>query len=437
MLEMVKSLILDFQEGKVETGVPRRLNDTPVDGKASVFVGVRRSGKSTLLMQRIRHLVEEGTPRENILFLNFFDDRLHPLRKGGLDVVHDAYFSLYPGKKGAERVHFFFDEIQETAGWEPFVERLLRTENCTVTLTGSSARLLSREIATQMRGRALSWEVFPFSFREYLDFRGIAADIPMSTKRKMEVRNAFQGFWETGGFPEVASVEPSLRIRIHQEYFKAMLMRDVVDRWDFSHPRAVEDLGHWAADNAASSYTVNRLAGLLKSMGHKVPKSSVSEILEWFEDAYFFYTVRLFDPSFSRSNANPKKIYAVDHSLLNSVSSGILGNGGHLLENLVFTALRRTGGTPFYYRTRSNREVDFVLPGKGGMPLLVQVCESMAAVSTRERELAALAEAMKETGAGTGIVVTRDEEAEIEDGKGRVRVLPAWRFLLEMDQGGI
>jgi len=319
-------------------------------------------------------------------------------------VVHDAYYSLYPWKKGAERVH---------------------------------ARLLSREIATQIRGRALSWEVFPFSFREYLDFRGISAEFPMSTKGKMEVRNAFDGFWETGGFPEVVGVEPSLRIKIHQESFKAMLMRDVVDRWDFSHPRAVEDLGHWAADNAATFYTVNSLTGLLKSLGHKVPKSSVSEILEWFEDAYFFYTVRLYDPSFSRSNANPKKIYSVDHALLKSVSFGILGNGGHLLENLVFTALRRTGETPFYYRTRNNREVDFILPGKGGTPLLVQVCESMTSAVTRGRELTALTEAMKETGAGTGIVVTRDEEAEIEDEKGRVRVLPAWRFLLEMDQYGI
>jgi predicted AAA+ superfamily ATPase len=111
-----------------------------------------------------------------------------------------------------------------------------------------------------------------------------------------------------------------------------------------------------------------------------------------------------------------------------------LRNGGHLLENMVFTALRRTGRTPFYYRTKSNREVDFILPGKGGIPLLVQVCESMASAVTRERELTALKEAMKETGSSTGIVVTREEEeAEIKDGKDLVRVLPAWKFLLEMD----
>ena len=181
-----------------------------------------------------------------------FDDRLRHLQHEGLGVVADGYFSLHPEKKNTETVYCFFDEIQVVPGWEPFVDRLMRTEKCEVYITGSSARMLSREIATQMRGRALAWEIFPFSFREFLDFRGIDSDGPLSTRRRLLVRKAFEEYWERGGFPEVAGLDRALRIRIHQEYWGAMLFRDLVERHDVAHPRAVSDLAHWLVDNTAS-----------------------------------------------------------------------------------------------------------------------------------------------------------------------------------------
>ncbi|MCD6499991.1 MAG: AAA family ATPase, partial [Deltaproteobacteria bacterium] len=161
MIETLKSIILDFQEVELDTGVPRRLKIRTVPHKATVCIGVRRSGKSTYLFQVIKRLLDDGLSRENILYLNFFDDRLHNLRQVGLGVITDAYYSLYPEKKNTETVYCFFEEIQAVPGWEPFVDRLMRTEKCEVYITGSSARMLSKEIATQMRGRALSWELFP------------------------------------------------------------------------------------------------------------------------------------------------------------------------------------------------------------------------------------------------------------------------------------
>ena len=159
MLETLKEIILDFQDSEQVTGVPRRIMVTPVIGKATVCIGVRRCGKSTFMFQLMRRLLETGVSRQNILYLNFFDDRLHNLQHGGLGVILEAYFSLYPEKKYAEKIFCFFDEIQVVAGWEPFVDRLMRTEKCEVYITGSSAQMLSREIATQMRGRALSLRV--------------------------------------------------------------------------------------------------------------------------------------------------------------------------------------------------------------------------------------------------------------------------------------
>jgi predicted AAA+ superfamily ATPase len=434
MIDMLKEIILDFQEIDLPTGVPRRIDVSKVPDKATVCIGVRRSGKSTFMFQLMKKLQDSGVSRQNILYLNFFDDRLHSLQHDNLGVILEAYFSLYPEKKNAEKVYCFFDEIQVVPGWEPFVDRLMRMEKCEVYITGSSAQMLSREIATQMRGRALSWEMFPFSFREFLDYKGIESDGPLSTKKRLTVQKAFEEYWETGGFPEVAGLNRMLRIKTHQEYFNAMLFRDLVERHDISHPKAVTDLAHWLVDNTGSLYSINNLTGYLKSLGHKAPKSAVSDYLKWFEDAYVLFTVRIFDASLARANTNPKKIYCVDHAMVTSISSGILVNSGHLLENLVFTALRRVTPDIFYYKTKAGREVDFIAGRQGPSRMLVQVCESMADQQTRKRETTALAEAMTELKLSQGIIVTRNEEEQIQVDSGKIDVVPAWRFLLNMPE---
>jgi predicted AAA+ superfamily ATPase len=434
MLETIKSIIMDFQETRLETGIPRRLQIETVRGKAAVCIGVRRGGKSTYLYQVIQRLLDSGVSQQNILYLNFFDDRLHNLRQDNLGLIAEAYYSIYPEKKNTETVYCFFDEIQAAEGWEPFVDRWMRTEKCEVYLSGSSARMLSKEIATQMRGRALSWEMFPFSFQEFLDYKGIKSEGALSTKKQLLVRKAFEEYWEIGGFPEVAGLPRHLRIKTHQEYFHTILFRDLVERHDVSHPRAVTDLAHRLVDNIASLYSVNSLTGYLKSLGHKVPKSAVSDYLEWFEDAYFLFTVRIFDASLARRDTNPKRIYCVDHAMVTSVSSGILVNFGHLLENLVFTALRRLHSEIYYYKTKNGREVDFIVPLRGRPRMLVQVCESLADPQTRKRETAALSEAIAELGLKTGTIVTRNDDARIDIEAGTIEVVPAWRFLLGLPE---
>lgn len=432
MIDRLKEIILDFQEIDLPTGLPRRIAVSRVAGKATIGIGVRRGGKSTFMFQLMKNLQDSGVARQNILYLNFFDDRLHSLQHDNLAVILEAYFSLYPEKKNAEKVYFFFDEIQVVPGWEPFVDRLMRMEKCEVYITGSSAQLLSREIATQMRGRALSWEMFPFSFREFLDYKGIESDGPLSTKKRLTVQKAFEEYWETGGFPEVAGLDRRLRIKIHQEYWGAMLFRDLVERHDIPHPKAVTDLAHWLVDNTGSLYSINKLTGYLQSLGHKAPKPAVSDYLKWFEDAYVLFTVRIFDASLARANTNPKKMYCVDHALVTSISSGILVNSGHLLENLVFIALRRVTPDIFYYRTKAGRDVDFIAGRQGPTRMLVQVCESMLDQQTRKRETTALAEAMAELKLPHGIIVTRNEEEQIQADSGKIEVMPAWRFLLNM-----
>jgi len=431
LFDRLKELISDFQVEPLITGVPRDLAFERVPRKAAICIGVRRCGKSTLLFQQMQRLLEQGVSRRNLVYLNFFDDRLHALRSDTLGLVSEAYYSLYPEKKGTEKVFFFFDEVQCVPGWEAYVDRLLRTEKCEVFLSGSSAQMLSKEIATQMRGRSLAWELFPFSFVEFLRARKLTPSSSMTSRERLLIRKAFEAYLETGGFPEVLDLTPHLRVKTHQEYLTAILFRDVIERHDISSPKAVDDLAHWLIDNTASLYSANKLTGYLKALGHKVPKATVGDILGWFEDTYFLFTVRIFDASLARSNTNPKKIYCVDHALVQSVASGVLVNSGHLLENLVFMSLRREHADIFYYKTRSGREVDFVIPMKGGAVRLVQVCETLARPETRKRECQALADAMGELRCKTVTLVTLDEEGEERVASGVITITPAWRFLLE------
>lgn len=432
LLRLLKEMVADFQTAPLETGFDRALRLRTAPRKAAVCIGVRRCGKSTVLFQHIRRLLDSGVPMENLVYLNFFDDRLRSLNRDTLGQIGEAYFGRFPEKKGAEKVYFFLDEIQCVPGWESYTDRLLRTEKCEVFISGSSAKLLSSEIATQMRGRSLSWELFPFSFGEFVRARGMNPEGPPTSRRRLMLAKHFDAYWRIGGFPEVLEANDKIRVMTHQEYLNAILFRDVIERHDVAHPRAVADLAAWLIDNTASTYSVNSLTGYLSALGHKMPKSTVGDLLDWFEDAYFLFTTRIFDASLARSNTNPKKVYCIDHALVRSTSSGVLINDGHLLENIVFLALRRSGVKVYYHRTKGGREVDFAVPGKDGVEL-VQVCESLKATATRERELRALSEAMLELGVKRGTVVTRSDEGSEQTAAGEISIQPAWRWLLSRE----
>lgn len=433
MLSLLKEIILDFQEVKLDVGKPRNFKIISLPKKASICIGVRRCGKSTVLFQKIQALIDQGISRKQILYINFFDDRLHNLQHEGLGKIIEAFFSIYPEKKQQEKIYCFFDEIQVIPGWEAFIDRLLRSENCEIYITGSSAHMLSKEIATQMRGRALSWELFPLSFREFLTFREIPSEEPFSSKKRLTIQKAFEDYQSYGGFPElVMGLEPSLQVKIHQEYFNAILFRDLVERHDISHPKAVADLAHWLVNNIGSLYSVNRLTAYLKSLGHKISKDSISSYLLWFEDTYLLFTLPIFDASVSRTNANPKKIYCIDHALAQSVGTGILVNSGHKLENILFIALRRVFSSVFYFKSRKGKEIDFIVQKANRSYLLIQVCESMENERTREREISALSEGMQELKLKEGIIVTQCEEEEIQVESGSIQVIPAWQFLLSL-----
>lgn len=432
MIPLLQELILNFQQAPLQTGVKRHIDITHVSGKATVAIGVRRAGKSILMHQLIAELLSAQVGMENILYLNFFDDRLHELQHMVLDIIIEAYFLMFPHKKNSEKIYCFFDEIQVVPGWESFISRIMRTEQCEVYITGSSANLLSKEIATQLRGRALAWEVFPFSFKEYLDFQKISYNKTLTSKARLIVQNKFSNYWECGGFPEVFDLSEALRIKIHQSYFETILFRDLIERHNIAHPKALVDLAYWLAQHVGSLYSVNKLTGYLKSLGHNAPKSLVSDFLKWLEDAYFFFTVSIYDASLARVGANPKKIYSIDHAFVSSIASGVLLNQGHRLENLIFIALRRIYPLICYYKTSQGREVDFIVQNRQRQKQLIQVCETLVDPLTYEREVTALIQGMAELSLSSATLVTSNESKQVKTEAGDIHIVPAWQFLLEL-----
>ena len=429
MLKILKEIILDFHSETLETGVKRHLQYDIVKGKAFVCIGVRRCGKSTLLYQIIESLEIQGVNRENIVYINFFDDRLTEIKYGKLSLIMEAYYSIYPEKKGTEDVYCFFDEIQEAENWEPFVERIMRTEKCTVFISGSSAKMLSREIATQMRGRSLAWELFPFSFKEFADFKQVDYH-KLSSKNRLLLNKCFNEYFQKGGFPEVRDLTDRLRINVHQEYYKTILHRDVIERFNAIHPQAVLHAGYRLISSSACLYSINRVTEYLKSFGYKISKGFVSACIDWFQDVYFLHSVKLFTPSVNKQNVNSKKVYCIDHSLVTSVSPGILANRGHLLENMIFVHLRQRTEDLYYYRTKKGQEIDFIWLGDQNTINLVQVALTLNDPQTEKREISSMFQAMDELSIQESTIVTMADEGTIEDNGKTINKVPAWKYLL-------
>ncbi|MDR2337266.1 MAG: ATP-binding protein [Deltaproteobacteria bacterium] len=429
MLEILKTIILDFQVNNFEVGIPRKIIFEKISKKASIFIGVRRSGKSYFLNQIIDNLLRTGVPKTNILYFDFFDDRLSFFNKDNLQLILDAYFQLYPLNQKSQ-VYYFFDEIQVVDGWESFVNRLLQNGNNEVYITGSSSKMLSKEIATQMRGRSLSWEIFPFSFAEFCFDLELNEKSASSSQEKYLLQNKLEEYLIQGGFPEVLNVSDKLRLKIHQEYLETILFRDIIERHNSDNPQAIYKLAVHLINNISSLYSINNLVNYLSSIGFKVSKQFVGEVITWFHDAYFLFPVKLFSTSLNKQNVNPKKIYCIDHSFVSSISTSFNSNFGSKIENLVFIHLCRNFQKINYYKTKNGKEVDFIVSDKLNDIKLIQVCDSVSNEKTLERETSALFDAMTEMGLKKSSLITRNEEKIIKKDAKEITIIPLWKFLI-------
>lgn len=424
--DVLKEIIKNFHKAK-NPSIKKREVAAPINtGKIITLSGVRRSGKTFTLYEAINRLESQGILREKILFINFEDERLE-LKKEELDMILQAYRELYPDFDLAN-CYFFFDEVQNVEGWERFIRRIYDTVSENIFITGSNSRLLSKEIATTLRGRTVTVEIFPLSFNEYLTFHGVEPDIYHAATRS-KIINLFEKFIFEGGFPESVAIEDtSLRNKILQEYFDVMLYRDLIERFGITNSPALKYFIKRVFENITSPASVNKIYNELKSQGYKVGKNSLYEYSEAAESIYMFLEVKKYSKSVLKQEMGEKKVYVIDNGLLNAVTFKFSHDYGKLLENLVFLELAKKGKHVAFYKEK--KECDFIIFKKSEAREAIQVSHSIADRDTRNREVGGLVAACKDFGLSKGTVITFSEEDEIEYEGIKIRVVPAYKFLL-------
>jgi predicted AAA+ superfamily ATPase len=427
MKEIFKQLIIDSQE-RTFSNIIKRDIEIPLDSRKIIsLVGVRRSGKTSILFDAINGL-RKKIAVENIVYINFEDDRLFPTSLKDLNHLIESYFELYPDKID-EKIYLFLDEIQNIEQWEKFIRRIYDTLNVSIFITGSSAKLLSSEIATALRGRTLTYEVFPLSFREYLRFRNI--EIKKHSTRSLNfIKNALDDYIYCGGFPETVAQPRDIQQRILRDYIDLIVYRDIVERYGVKNHALLKHVIKYSFSNMATLVSVTKLYNDLKSQGYKVSKDTLFDYFSMLNDAYALFNIPVFRNSVREEQRNPKKIYAIDNGFKMIFSASISQDDSKLYENTVFLQLRRQTREVYYFKQK--QEVDFYAV-INQQKILANVSYNIAAPETRKREVRGLVEAMDYFNCSESLLITRDTEEIIEVDGYTIKALPLWRWLLFAD----
>ncbi len=422
--DIFKGLIVDFQERDLSHVVDREI-EIPLDtGKIITIMGVRRCGKTHLLFSLINKPGKK-IDRRNIVYINFEDDRLFPLQSEDLATLIDAYYELYPDKKN-EKVFLFFDEIQDVKGWEKFVRRIYDTENCAIFITGSSSKFLSKEIASSLRGRTLSYEVFPLSFKEFLRFKNIEIDM-YSSRSAARIKNALNEYLIKGGFPEVVNYDQELFTGTLQEYIDLIMYRDILERFNITNTFLLKYLIKFCFTNVSTLISFNKLYNDFRSQGLHLSRNTIYEYVSYLEDACALFTVPVYSTSVRGEWRNPRKIYSVDIGFKSVIEYAALKDIGRVYENLVFLELRRKYTNIRYIKQKQEVDFYFVSEGKGS---LINVCYDLNEPSTREREIRGLLEAMESHTIKRALIITNEVEEQIEVNDRVIDIVPLWKWLL-------
>ncbi len=406
-------------------------------GRADVFVGMRRAGKTYGMWEVLAARLQAGIPRAHLLFVNLEDDRLGEPNAATLDALLETFYRQQPAARTGPCL-LCFDEIQAATGWQRFIRRVLDTESAQMLLSGSSAKLLSSEIATSLRGRAWTVEVFPYSFAESLRHHGqkTLLEQQIGPPQRSLLAHHARRYLQVGGFAEIQDDDPATRRRILREYVDVVLLRDIIERHGASNVVALRHLTRRLLADPGGLFSIHRLANDLKSLGIKGSKDTLHAYLTHLQDAYLIHVVHLDSRSERARQIYPRKVYANDTGMaLNYLQRPQIAWGA-LLENWVFLHLRRHFAYIAYVRTPAGYEVDFVVRDDAGAELLVQVCTSLEEPATRARELRALADAHLAYPNATMALVTLDGDEVVEVAGRRLRTVPIWRWALTVPTVG-
>ena len=417
----------------------RRDIDVPLDGDSIItFVGGRRTGKTYLMFQIIKHLLL-NLDKRNVLYVNFEHERLRYLDARDLeDLLRLYYEMMLPDDKNP--IYLFLDEIQNVSDWELWVRRVFDQRKFRLFLSGSSSKLLAKEIATSLRGRALSRVVFPFSFHEFLTAKGQEIrDDGLKLMQHLEDRGKIIGYlveyMKFGGYPEVVlQSENSIKEELLLSYYPAIFYRDLIERYSIKNIKALDLLLKYALSNFAKYASVSKSYNYLKSLGVKVSKRTLLNLQKFAEDVFFLFFVEIFSYGIKRREQYPKKVYCIDPGILNVFTPRFSDNFGRQMENLVFIDLKRRQFerqlVEIYYHKSNGKETDFVLKEGVDVKQLIHVTYARNREEIELREFNGIIKACTELKCDNLVIITWDYGGE-EVYKGhRIEFVPLWLWLL-------
>ena len=428
LLRLKLAEALAFQAGPLTA---RDVRVPAIPGKALAVIGVRRSGKTSFMAQRRADMVARGTALASQLLLSLEDERLAGMDVSDLAWLIDEHARQFP-EAAADRT-LYLDEVQVVPDWERLVRRLVDA-GTQVVISGSSARLLSREVATSLRGRAMEVLVHPFSFREALRHAGAEPGAPydgLPPADRLELDDRLRRYLAVGGFPEAQGASAADRAALLRGYVDSVVLRDVIERHTVTNPLALRWIERQLLSQPGGLFSVNKQHDALRSQGIPAAKDTLHAYLAHLEDAFLVRTVSINTTSERQRMSNPRKAYPVDSGLIALFERSGHENRGAALETAVLLELERRGFDVAYVRTPDGFEVDFLAERAGDRPLLLQVSLETEGDATWDRELRALEAALPFHPEARAILVTLDAAPPVRPLPDRISWLPAAHWLLE------
>lgn len=423
MKELFKTIISDFIVRELD-GVHTRDYEIPTDiTKIVSIVGARRTGKTYLLFSLIKQL-RNTLSAENIVYLNLEDDRLFPVSTERLSLFIEAYYELFPSKKN-ELVYFFFDEVQNAPGWETFIRRIYDTEKCRIYITGSSSKLLSKDLATALRGRSLSFTIYPYSFKEFLRTRSQSWADTYSSAARASLVNHLDQYLNSSTFPELIDFSRPLRFKALQDYFDLIIYKDLIERYNISNHVLIKHFVRFLLVNMSNPVSITKCYNDFKSQGMAVSKNTLFQYQEYLADAFVIFPVGMYTDNLREKNRNYKKVYSVDIGLNHLFSNTY--TTGRIYENIVFLELCRRYETIQYFK--GTQEVDFIAGDYDSIHLF-NVAFDIQDTQTLHREVNGLIEAMKFMKKKESYLITGYKEEEISTGEMKIHIIPLWKWLI-------
>ena len=422
MKQILREIIKEWWERELPQIISRSISlqeYAPKEVKKVVsVVGFRRVGKTYLLFDFI-----QAKGKSNCIYINFEDERI-PEDSKVLTYLSQVIEEITPHRK----LILLLDEIQNIPLWSKWIRRMLDTYKYTIFISGSSSKLSSKEISTELRGRSLTVELYPLSFKEFLTFKN-QSNLELISENR--ILSFLREYLEFGGFPEITLVEKGKKYLLIEEYFQTFLMRDIFERYKIRQRQALKEIIRLLLNS--TYFTISKITNTLKSAGFKIGKATVANYINYLKESLFIYPVEIFSYKVKDQIQYPKKIYFVDTFFINRFSTKFSHNLGRLMENCVAIELfRRKFKNPFieiyYWKDYREREVDFIVKNEKDLELIQVTYASGGEVE--EREITSLIRASKELNSDNLLIITWDYEAEDEFKGKKIKFIPLWKWLI-------